>query len=143
MLDKLLGKKSGYYLELPAEEIAAISEPAATPAPAATPVPAATPAPAAVQSKAPTAETVKKKDSKASEPTAPAVTPAASISDPIELIRTALAASANQPPAPEPEPAPTFDYTTPVAKASRRRPGPSMSSFKSMAKAMRRTTAGF
>lgn len=136
MLGKLLNQKPKYYLELSEDEIAAIPEPAATPAPA----PAA-PAPAAVQAEPSTQPVVESQPEQASTP-APAA-PAA-ISDPIELIRTAIATAGNQSaPAPEPEPTPTFDYTTPVAKASRRRPGPSMSPFKTMAKDMSKTTAGF
>ncbi len=138
MLGKLLNQKSKYYLELSEEEIAAIPEPAATPATA-----PATSAPAAVQSEPSTPQPVVESQpaqASTSAPTAPAA-----ISDPIELIRTAIAAAGNQSaPAPEPEPAaPTFDYTTPATKAPRRRPGPSMSPFKTMAKDMKKTTAGF
>ncbi len=141
MLGKLFGKKkSEFYLELSEDDVAAVPEP--PPAPAAAPVAAPK---AVVQSEAPAAQPeVEKSKKKGEKVTAPATSaPAPSISDPVELIRTALAASANQPSATESESVPTFDYTTPVAKASRRRPGPSMSPFKTMAKNMKRTTAGF
>lgn len=153
MLGKLLGKKSGYYLELPEEVIAAIPEPPATPA-----APKAK-AEASVVEASPTSETEASATtqkpaaavpelaatiSKASAamPQEPAVPQP--MSDPLELIRTALAASANQPVSDvDSEPQPTFDYTTPVAKARRRRPGPSMSPFKTIAKDMKKTNAGF
>ncbi len=134
MLGKIFGKKS-YHLELSEDEIAAIPEPSA---PAAQ---AAPPQPAAVQSEGPADPAVESKQGAAPAPAASA--PAASMSDPVEIIRTALAAAANKPSASESEPVPTFDYTTPVATASRRRPGPSMSPFKTMAKDMRKTTSGF
>lgn len=139
MLGKLLGKKSGYFLELSEEEIDSIP---GAPATSASVAPAASQeSPKAKAAPAAAKPAASKPAKQASVPAAPA--PTASISDPIELIRTALASSANQPPAPEPEPEPTFDYTTPVAKASRRRPGPSMASFKTMAKDMRKTASGF
>lgn len=166
MLGKLLGKvkKSGYYLELSEDEIAAVPEPSVKPAPQA-PVAKVEPTPAT--SKTAAAEPA------AAEPTAtePAATPAAPqatvpdvaaavskaaaaipqevavpepMSDPLELIRTALAAAANQASETESKSTPTFaEYSAPLAKARRRRPGPSMSPFKSMAKDMRKTSSGF
>lgn len=149
MLGKLFGKKKDkYYLELSEEEINAVPEPAA--------------APEAPQVEAADAETAPPVDGKAAAPAkkaasaAPTLTPAVSkaaaampqevatpapMSDPLELIRTAIAASSAKAAAETPEA--TFDYRMPVAKASRRRPGPSMSPFKGMAKDMKRTTAGF
>ncbi|MEM9483688.1 MAG: hypothetical protein AAGA83_08335 [Cyanobacteria bacterium P01_F01_bin.116] len=140
MLDKLLGKKSGYYLELSEEEIAAIPEPAATPAPKKVATVAQS-----VVAKAAAAIAPKAADSteKTAQPEAQPAVVTAPMTDTVELIRTAIAAAANKPKPAAPEPAPKFDYTTPVAKASRRRPGPSMSPFKTMAKDMRKTTAGF
>ena len=142
MLGKLLGKKSGYYLELSEDEISAIPEPVAAPVSEA-PVTQQVPVVETASSVAQTADTSKTAKKKASKPEVQAAATTSSISDPIELIRTAIAASANKPKPAPPAPVPTFDYTTPVAKASRRRPGPSMSPFKSMAKDMKKTTAGF
>ncbi|MEL6130035.1 MAG: hypothetical protein AAFR24_08420 [Cyanobacteria bacterium J06627_3] len=158
MLGKLLGKgkKSGYYLELSEDEIAAIPEPSVKPTPQA-PV-------AKVESTPATSKTVSAEPA-AAEPAAPpqATVPAVSaavskaaaaipqevavpepMSDPLELIRTALAAAANQASETESKSTPTFaEYSAPLAKARRRRPGPSMSPFKSMAKDMRKTNSGF
>ncbi|MBT9315993.1 hypothetical protein [Leptothoe spongobia] len=152
MLDKLLGKKSRYYLELSEDEIAAVPKPADTPtpksaAPKAAPVADAKPAaPKATPVAAAKPATPKAASDKASEK---AVTPAVAtnpIPDSQELIRTALAASVtSSQPLAEKGPEPTFssDYLMPKASAGRRRPGPSMSPFKSMAKNMRRQSSGF
>ena len=150
MLGKLLGKKSGFYLELSEDEIAAIPEVPATPAPQAQPAPqaAAQPQAAAAEPKAAApAATKAPAAAKASTQKAPAAAPAAVATTPItdtqELIRTAIAAAANRPAPVEEPPTPTFtDY---VAKPvmSRRRPGPSMSSFQTMAKEMKANKSGF
>lgn len=155
MLGKLFGKKSGYYLELSEEEIAAIPvapQASAAPAPVAiaattTPAKAAVKAPAtdspAKATKESQAKGKKQKTAEAAAPAAPAQPP---LTDPLELIYTALATTANQSgPAPEKAPEPTFssDYLMPAASSSRRRPGPSMSPFKSMVKGMKRTRSGF
>ena len=158
MLGKLLGKKSGYYLELSEDEIAAIPEPPVKPAPKA---PAAKSEPAAAATSATPAGAAATDEPAAAKPATATVPTEATagkasaampqevaipepMSDPLELIRTALAASANQTPEAEPKSVPTFaDYSAPLAKARRRRPGPSMSPFKSMAKDMRKTSSGF
>ena len=159
MLGKLLGKKSGYYLELSEDEIAAIPEPPVKPAPK---------APAAKVDATATSETAATESATATDAVATPAAPQATVpavaatiskasaaipqevavpepmSDPLELIRTALAAAANQAPETSPEPTPAFaEYSAPLAKARRRRPGPSMSPFKSMAKDMRKTNSGF
>ena len=163
MLGKLFGKKkSGYYLELSEDEASAV--PASTPAPKAeTAAPskaseakksepatapkgeAPTPAAAAAPAK-PAAPAVPATVSKASAAMPQEVATPEPMSDPLELIRTALAASANQP-AQEAEVAAESnfapDYLAPKPSARRRRPGPSMSPFKSMAKDMKKTTSGF
>ena len=149
MLGKILGKKSGYYLELPEEEIDAIPEPPATPA-APAPAPTAPVAATAAVETATATETPaadsnsknKKTKTAAAAPQAPAV----SSRDPVDIIRAAIAASGNSSqPTEEPPAEPTFagDYLMPNPSPRRRRPGPSMSPFKSMAKDMKKTTAGF
>ncbi|MEM6253010.1 MAG: hypothetical protein AAF821_08815 [Cyanobacteria bacterium P01_D01_bin.156] len=151
MLGKLLGKKSGYYLELSEEEISAIPEPVASPAAAPQ---AASPEPesvgAAPTAAAPTPKTVAAPALASSISKAAAAMPQEAatpgqISDPVELIRTAIAAAPSQAATEEVAESsePEFDYRAPIAKASRRRPGPSMSPFKTMAKDMKRTPAGF
>lgn len=157
MLGKLLGKgkKSGYYLELSEDEIAAVPEPSVKPAPQA-PVAKVEPTPATSKTAAATEPTATPAAPQATVPdVAAAVSKAAAaipqevavpepMSDPLELIRTALAAAANQTSETEPKSTPTFaEYSAPLAKARRRRPGPSMSPFKSMAKDMRKTSSGF
>lgn len=148
MLGKLLGKaskKAKYYLELTEDEIAAIREPSETPAPESPKAKAATTAKAAsAKGKAPEAK------GKAPEATdkAPAAAPQEvavpqPMVDSVEIIRSAIAAAAKQAESAEASSAATFDYTTPVAKARRRRPGPSMSPFKTMVKTMKRTPSGF
>ncbi|MEM1242270.1 MAG: hypothetical protein AAGI45_20770 [Cyanobacteria bacterium P01_H01_bin.26] len=150
MLGKLFGKKSNYYLELSEEDIEAPPQPLAATAekivPAVNSVTATTESPApekAVSKNKETAET----SSAAAEPaveTAPSPA-AAPLSDPLELIRTAIAASSNQSqPAPEEEAESTFstDYLLPNVTSRRRRPGPSLSPFKSMAKDMKRSSSG-
>ena len=161
MLGKLFGKKkSGYYLELSEDEASAV--PASKPAPKAE-VAAPSKAPEAKKSEpakategeTPVAAAAPAKQAAPAVPTA--VSKAASampqevatpepMSDPLELIRTALAASANQTTT-EAEAAAEAgfapDYLAPKPSARRRRPGPSMSPFKSMAKDMKRTTSGF
>ncbi|MEO0866833.1 MAG: hypothetical protein AAFY17_00010 [Cyanobacteria bacterium J06642_11] len=140
MLGKLLGKKSGYYLELSDEEIAKIPEPPVESAPPAPQVQAV----AGGDASDPATATVSADGTPAaaSQATVLTTTP---MTDTVELIRSAIAAAGNQTEkAAEPEStAPVFDYTTPVAKASRRRPGPSMSPFKDMVKNMKRTQSGF
>ena len=159
MLGKLLGKKSGYYLELSEDEIAAIPEPPVKPAPkapAAKVEATATSETAATESATATAAVATPAAPQATVPAVAATISKASaaipqevavpepMSDPLELIRTALAAAANQAPETSPEPTPAFaEYSAPLAKARRRRPGPSMSPFKSMAKDMRKTNSGF
>ena len=167
MLGKLFGKKkSGYYLELSEDEASAV--PASKPAPkAAAAAPSKAPKakksePAKATTKgetpAPTAaEAPTKQPAKQAAPAVPTAVSKASaampqevatpepMSDPLELIRTALAASANQT-APDAEAAESNfapDYLAPKPNARRRRPGPSMSPFKSMAKDMKKTTSGF
>ncbi|MGD1952296.1 MAG: hypothetical protein ACFB14_22005 [Leptolyngbyaceae cyanobacterium] len=162
MLGKLFGKKkSGYYLELSEDEASAV--PASKPAPKAakaapskapeakksepakategeTPTPAAAAAPAKQAVPAvPTAV------SKAASAMPQEVATPEPMSDPLELIRTALAASANQTAAGAEAAESNFapDYLAPKPSARRRRPGPSMSPFKSMAKDMKKTTSGF
>lgn len=155
MLGKLFGKKKDkYYLELSEEEINAVPEPAAAPeAPqveaaaavaseTAPPVDGKAAAPAKKVSAAPAVPTVTAAVSKAAAAMPQEVATPAPMSDPLDLIRTAIAASSAKTAEAETSEA-TFDYRMPVAKASRRRPGPSMSPFKGMAKDMKRTTAGF
>ena len=168
MLGKLFGKKkSGYYLELSEDEASAVpsSKPASKAASSKASKAKGKSGPKAV-AEAPTAE---QQAATAEQPaaTAPAKQAAPAISstiskaaaampqevatpepmsDPLELIRTALAASANQTAAkPKETTEANFapDYLAPKPSARRRRPGPSMSPFKSMAKDMKKTTAGF
>ncbi len=153
MLGKLFGKKKGkYYLELSEEEINAVPEPAeapeanqpeavdkaAAPAEGSAPAKKASAAPAIPPTLAPAV-------SKAANAMPQEVATPAPMADPVELIRTAIAAAPSQSASNSGEEAgeSTFDYRMPVATASRRRPGPSMSPFKGMAKDMKRTTAGF
>ncbi|MEM1253633.1 MAG: hypothetical protein AAGI69_14470 [Cyanobacteria bacterium P01_H01_bin.21] len=164
MLGKLFGKKkSGYYLELSEDEASAV--PASKPAPKAAKA-APSKAPEAKKSepaKATTSETpapaaAAATPAKQAAPAVPAAVSKASaampqevatpepMSDPLELIRTALAASANQTAAAEAAAEESNfapDYLAPKPSARRRRPGPSMSPFKSMAKDMKKTTSGF
>lgn len=154
MLGKLLGKKSGFYLELPEDEIAAIPEVAATPAPQAQPAPQAVAAPQAQAESAAKPETTTAapnatkapaatKASKKEAPAAPAAVVTTPITDTQELIRTAIAAAANRPAPVEEPPTPTFTDYVPKPIMSRRRPGPSMSSFQTMAKEMKASKSGF
>lgn len=151
MLGKLLGnKKSKYYLELSEDEIAAVPEPpaklevAVAPAVAANgDAPAAEPGEAAVAAAPLPVPALAPSVSKAAAAMPQEAAVPAAMSDPVELIQTALAAAANKPAAAPEAPKPTFDYTAPVAKAKRRRPGPSMAPFKTIAKDMKKTTAGF
>lgn len=159
MLGKFFGKKkSGYFLELSEDEISASSEaseksaleaPQAAEKPAvaaATTATAATTAPAPAAAVKESVSAISDAVSKASEAMPQKAASPAPLSDPLELIRTALASSANTAePKAEVEAESNFstDYLVPRATARRRRPGPSLSSFRSMAKDMRRTTAGF
>ena len=154
MLGKLFGeKKGGYYLELSEEEINAVPEPPAAPA-----------APAAPQAEAPAAVPTEAGGEAAAAPPAKAAAPvqavASSVSkaaaampqeaatptpmaDTQELIRAAIAAASQSAQASAENVSEPFDYRMPVASAGRRRPGPSMSPFKGMAKDMKRTKSGF
>ena len=148
MLGKLFGKKSNYYLELSEEDIEALPKPLATAAEKI--VPAVNSITAATESPAPEKAVSKNKDANGSAAEQPPVETAPSpatapLSDPLELIRTAIAASSNQSqPASEDVAEPTFstDYLLPNATSRRRRPGPSLSPFKTMAKDMKRSSSG-
>ena len=159
MLGKLLGKKKKeYFLELSEDAISAIAEPIEDLA-------AKVSAPEAPESKAePTAKENKKEGKKAetaaakpattkAAPAIPQLSPAISkaaaampqetakpepMADPVDVIRNAIAAAGNQSAANEAEE--TFDYTVPATAAPRRRPGPSMSPFKSLAKDLKKTS---
>ncbi|MGD1857767.1 MAG: hypothetical protein ACFB2W_26325 [Leptolyngbyaceae cyanobacterium] len=161
MLGKLFGKKSkkdGYFLELSEEELEAIPEPiasavsavvpvaeskAAKDAPAKSPEPSGDAKPAAQNAPAKSAvPTLDKSVSKAAAAMPQVAATPQATTDPLELIRTAIAESSKKSQA-KAESTEPFDYTTPVAKAGRRRPGPSMSPFKSIAKDMKKTSSGF
>lgn len=170
MLGKLFGKKSdkksGYFLELSEEEIAALPKAAKEQATEAvsSAVAAVSDAAEAVSDavesivtdaeSAVSEETTSKKEAKAAasksapqekaapqKQAAPQKTEqAAPMTDTVELIRTAIAAAANKSEAAGSGAASTFDYRAPVTPARRRRPGPSMSPFKSMAKSVKRSS---
>ncbi|MEO0350023.1 MAG: hypothetical protein AAF282_08240 [Cyanobacteria bacterium P01_A01_bin.15] len=150
MLGKLFGKKSNYYLELSEEDIEALPKPLAAAAekivPVVNSVTATIESPAPEKAVSKNQQTAENGSAAAQPPVETAPSPAAApLSDPLELIRTALAASSNQSQsASDDEPEPTFstDYLLPNATSRRRRPGPSLSPFKSMAKDMKRGSSG-
>lgn len=157
MLGKLLGKKKKeYFLELSEDAISAIAEPLEDLA-------SKVSAPEASETKAETtAEDGKKAEAdKAAKPAAkkaapaaipelsPAISKAAAampqetakpepMADPVEVIRNAIATAGNQSASNDEQE--TFDYTVPATAAPRRRPGPSMSPFKSLAKDLKKTS---
>lgn len=143
MLGKLFGKKSGYFLELSEEEQESDVPVEATPksektAPEKTEAAVAKTAPAAEQ------KTVEKQPAAEAEQTAAKAPSTAAYSDPVELIRTALAASATTADEESSEPEGNFatDYLVTQTLPRRRRPGPSLSPFKSMAKDVRKRRTG-
>ncbi|MBE9068968.1 hypothetical protein IQ260_20190 [Leptolyngbya cf. ectocarpi LEGE 11479] len=161
MLGKLFGKKSdkksGYFLELSEEEVAAlpkaakeqaaaaVSETVAAVSEAAEAVSEAVESVASDVAPTPSKKAASKKGaaSKAApqQEAAPQkkAAPPAPTNDPVELIRTAIAASASKSAA-NSNSTSTFDYRAPVTPVRRRRPGPSMSPFKSMAKGIKRSS---
>ena len=153
MLGKLLGKnnKKKFFLELSEDEISAIPEPSEAPAPQVSEATVETAAEAGAKA---ADKAAKPSAKKAAAPAITALSPAISkaaaampqeaaqpapMADPVDLIRNAIAAAGNQSAADEAE-TETFDYTTPATTAPRRRPGPSMSPFKSMAKNLKKTS---
>ncbi|NEP63164.1 MAG: hypothetical protein F6K31_40695 [Symploca sp. SIO2G7] len=135
-------KKGNFFLELPEDEMSATPE-SSDEATAA----AETESAAASDSEADTAAVVPAVSaavSKAAEAMPQETAVPEPTADSVELIRTAIAAaSANeQEELAEEALQPTFDYTTPATRAPRRRPGPSMASFKDMAKDVQKTLSG-